>query len=318
MPSSWRKTAWSIEGGAEHGSDLLRLLAYAGTLGSEGVVTSKDCKVTTGVDIDMTLHVAKGSVVALNRYPAGDRQSYVLDLPSTDYITLGVPGGAPRSDLIVARVLDPQYEGSFPVDPNDFQYVYTEVITGVPDTTVSAASLSLGYPAVALARIDLPASATFIDEDMIVDVRELVRPRTKRHQFVFNPVVEDGIDPAADYDAPDDWPFLSAAMVLAPEWATRVTIRVDVTGAYLDDGPAHGGFNITFEDRIIQGSQYNADTIGERVALMAAGSTRVNTAERNTYVTTRTTAFRNFGTGALFVDETSTIVMEIEFFEEPE
>src|SRR5699024_11469005 len=104
----------------------------------------------------------------------------------------GSSGG--RSDLVVARVLDPQYEGQPPADPDEFDYSMVEIIEGVSSSTTSARDLNLNYPAIALARIDLPASTGTVEASHLTDLREMARPRSERHLFTYALTAED--DPA--------------------------------------------------------------------------------------------------------------------------
>src|SRR5699024_9788249 len=122
----------------------------------------------------------------------------------------GSAGG--RSDLVVARVLDPQYEGQPPADPNDFDYSMVEIIEGVSSSTTSARDLNLNYPAIALARIDLPASTGTVEASHLTDLREMARPRVQRHLFTYgikqsDPVPEDWLNwPTAAPPDGEAWP----------------------------------------------------------------------------------------------------------------
>ena len=139
-------------------------------------------------------------------------------------ITTGSSGG--RSDLVVARITDPQYEGQPPADPDDFDYAYVDIIQGVSSSTRSARDLNLSYPAIALARIDLPASTGTVQASHITDLRELAQPRSVRFLRAYALVSGDGSfeltstgENGAAWPEPQDLPSMGAWRVDVPEWA---------------------------------------------------------------------------------------------------
>lgn len=171
------KTPWAIDGGARHFADVARLLAYASTSGAEGIVDPTSLAVRAQSTPNGTVAVRPGAALILNRYAGGNQQTYVVRNPSSTNVTIpatGASGG--RTDAIVARVLDPQYEGPTPADPVNFQYGFPERISGVPSSLTDVGQLGLTYPAVLLARINIPASTGTITNGMITDLREVAIP----------------------------------------------------------------------------------------------------------------------------------------------
>src|SRR5699024_1000733 len=138
-----------------------------------------------------------------------------------------------RTDLIVARIDDPTYQGgSF--DPLTVEAARFEVIKGVPAATRTAAELGLSYPAIALARVTLPASTGTVTAAMITDLRKLAQPRKERHLFVRPLVQADGVRRLATEEADGQyWPDVTEWRVEVPEWAQRVRMVAQWGGVSL-------------------------------------------------------------------------------------
>lgn len=223
-------TPWAIGGGAEHKTEIARTLAYAATGGSEGIIGPGDLKVVASATPNGQLRVLAGGVAILSRYAGGGQQTYIARNPTEQIVAptaTGSTGG--RSDLIVARVKDPQYEGDIPANPVTHQYVYADIIPNVPATTTRAADLNLGYPAVELARVDIPASTGSYTNAHVVDLRKLVLPRRQGDTFMSQP--RGGTD-TQDlvtndwFDFPNNW----APEVTIPPWATGCELITTISG----------------------------------------------------------------------------------------
>lgn len=218
---------WAIDG-VEVPAAVARAVAYASSGGAEGVVEPEGLKVAP-LDVPSTqVRVLPGAALVRNRYAGGSLQTYaVLEQiqQSLPVVATGSAGG--RSDLVIVRVTDPEF-GSGDAGSS------FEIVQGVPGTAGAEYATTLGYPAVALARIDLPASTATITDDMITDLRKVAIPRRETVQFM--------------YDAPDDrrfrtgtteydgWPLQGSDSlglwdtVEIPEWATYYQCVVTYTG----------------------------------------------------------------------------------------
>lgn len=151
--------------------------------------------------------------------------------------------GSPRSDLIVVRVEDPNFEGSRNVmtDP----VVFSEQITNVPAGTRTLTQAGKpGYSAIPVMRVDWPAGTTVPIQDYITDVRFPV---------IRNPYFQDSIQHGAletvraTIGGFVDWPA-STVSVDVPTWATRVDIDCTVrTARFNENGPGET-FNNIFGD----------------------------------------------------------------------
>lgn len=245
----WDPTPWVVTD-ADISPEMARLVAYTASGGAEGIIEPPDLRVRALSTPGNRVRVAPGGALLRNRYSGGGQQTYALrnavQHESPIITATGSSGG--RTDLVVARVLDPNYEGSAPPDPNDFQYARTEIIEGVPSNTRSALDLNLNFPAIALARINIPSSTATITNSMITDLRHVANPRKDR-QLIVRPLYRDEefrlnrLSPNSQ-----QWPNLDLGDLRIPEWAERVRILATWAGVYLDraGGPSHGRIWVRF------------------------------------------------------------------------
>lgn len=314
-------TPWFIGGGAEHSPEVARALAYVATRGSEGIAGVTDLRVEAQPIPDNTVRVIPGGGHMLNRYPGNPGQSYTLRNSSATAVPIpptGSSGG--RTDLVIARVLDPQYEGVAPADPTTFEYARLTTITGVSSSVKSAKELNLGYPAIALARITIPANTATITSSMITDLRRVALPRRERAMVTIFPDTNLVI-PTSGYNY---WPITAAQrpLIFVPEWATRVDIHANVTGIKFDKGstvadtvagvrtgfgptaPAQNG--IMVQDAEDTGGRYNNNWIGTHLITEAMRGT-------DQYLAIQAT--RSSGTGLWTADYQTSIMIDFEFSE---
>lgn len=235
-------TPWMIGGGAVHSVEVARLLAYASTSGAEGVVEPASLAVKAQSTPNGTVSVRPGAALILNRYAGGTQQTYVLRNPSSTSVTIpatGSTGG--RTDAIIARVLDPQYEGAAPADPVTFNYARLERIGSVPGNLTNISQLGLTYPAILLAKITIPASTGTITNAMITDLREVAIPRREdvwRPRALATPDTETltATGLAGEYFPNNGGP----QTIAIPSWATRAQIRCEWLSVRYGAGNAFG------------------------------------------------------------------------------
>lgn len=158
---------WMVGGGAKHSANIGRVLAYAATSGGEGVIAPNDLRVSPSSTPDAFVHVGVGAVAIPNRYGNARSESYIARASDVSDIRVGSTGSSARSDLIIARVRDPQYGMPAPASVADGPYIFPEIVPGVPAGIISAKALGLAEPIYGLARIDIPANTTTITEGMI-------------------------------------------------------------------------------------------------------------------------------------------------------
>lgn len=322
---AWESTPWFIGGGADHAPEVARLLAHASTGGAEGIVTPGDLKVRP-LDVPGTkVRVAPGACLIANRYPGGARQTYAGLNPAQHEVAVAATGSsAGRTDLVVARVLDPQYEGDPPADPNAFDYIRTEIIEGVPANTQTARELNLGYPAIELARIALPASTGTVTAAMITDLRRLANPRSLRRLYTIygtgNRNVSGHGIPTSGYSS---WPIRpdQRPTVWVPEWATHLNIVGHYSGVYFHRGAdqedtiagIRTGFGSgTGENGIlVEGIEEEAG----RKHYVVVGDHEVSPDRRGSLQLVNVQAVRSSGRGSWWADYQTSIALDIEFTE---
>lgn len=244
MVNQWDRTPWMIGGGAKHSVNVGRLLSYAAFGNSEGIIGSKDLEVRAQATPDGTVRVFPGACAILNRGLNVVAEAYAARLPTTDDVAISATGsGASRSDLIVAVVMDPFQSGSpWPdprvdgVIPENTEFVKTLVIPNVPASTTTVTSLGLGYSAIPLARIDIPASTATITQAMITDLRRLAQ--VKREPFT---KAQHAVAPVVLNSGYKTFPVEATTTVEIPTWATHVTTLASVVNFLRQPG------NVTIE-----------------------------------------------------------------------
>ncbi len=326
---AWESSPWMIGNGVEHTVEVARLLAHAGTGGAEGIVTPGDCKVRPLNTPGTKIRVAPGAVLLKNRYPGGQQQTYVGRNTSEHEVSVTATGsGGGRSDLVVARVLDPQYAGQEPDDPNDFQYMRTEIIEDVPSSTKRFDELGLNYPGVALARIDLPASTGTVEASHITDLRAMAQPRKDRHLFVYNLTQSDGTLRLTSTEG-QAWPNVTSWRVDVPEWAQRVRVLASWGGVLLGGGEGNSYGRIWAKigassdehgvETQITAWDISADQQGDSREFWISGDDRSvpsGLRGRNVPVYLRGRVGGSVsGTSRPVLDSVSTVSMDIEFYE---
>lgn len=312
-------TPWFVGGGAQHSPEVARTFAYAATRGAEGVVGLGDLKVSAQAVPNGTLRVVPGAALVANRYAGGGQQAYVLrNATQTDVSVAPTGSDGARTDLVVARVLDPQYGGAAPADPTQFDYARIEVIQGVPAGTLTARELMLGYPAIALAKFRIPASTATITDSMITDLRKVANPRRERAMRAIYPTAALSMT-----NAYGNWPITAAQrpIVPVPVWATQLDIVVHISGAKFVKGSAadfvagirtvfgsdvSGQFGIIVQDAEDTNGRYHYSLIG---------SHKITAAMRGTDQLITLQAQRTSTTGNVTADYQTSVIVDWEFSE---
>ena len=175
---SFDPVPWFVGGGALHSAETARQLTYAVTSGAAGIAALGDLKISQLSTPGTSVRAAAGGVVIPNLYPGGSQQSYVGRAASTtDVPVMATGSGSGRVDLVIARIDDPQYGGTVPSDVTVGPYIRLDIIQNVAAGSTGLPA-GLAYPAIALARLDIPASTATILTSMITDLRTVVNSRT--------------------------------------------------------------------------------------------------------------------------------------------
>lgn len=253
---------WLIGGGAEHSPEVVRQALFDSTGGAEGISSVGALKVQAQSTPGGSVRVAPGGAILNNRYAGGAGQSYSARNASQSSVSITATGSAGgRTDAILLRVLDPQYEGQPPVDPNDFDYTRL-VAVQAPAGITDIAQLGLTYPAILLTRVTIPANTGTITNAMITDLREVANPQSKT-VIRSRATVTSGEEVLAAIREGGEW-FPNQGgeqLIFIPPWATRAIISADwimvqegIGNAYgdcwVEFGPGVGGSGNT-QDRQI-------------------------------------------------------------------
>ncbi|MFD7505375.1 hypothetical protein [Streptomyces sp. NPDC059850] len=318
---------WFTEGGAEHSSEVARLLAYAAFAGAEGIIGNSDLQVRALSTPGAAVQITTGACAILNKATGGKYQAYAARLPSADQVSIASTGASARSDLIVARIENPYSYGETwpqPADPAVGPYVFTRVISGVPKTTTRVKQVRASDSAITLARIDIPANTNSITQAMIKDLREMANPRRRRVVRALRGVW-DTPDEVGNTVYPNWEEFPNGARwdVEVPEWATSATIIATWSG--LDQRNAkdsYGHLRAVLGSLATQMTNYNCDWVGsaQRHTLIGGGTISIPSSMRGNVYDVVLEGCRaqdaSLGTGVLEADGGATIFMDIEFVED--
>lgn len=312
---------WAVSG-ARTGPDVARTLAYVATMGAEGVVGSGDFKVSAQGAPNGSVQIANGAGAALNLSAGGMQQTYILRNAGIENLTIApTTAGAARSDLIVARVEDPQYSPWQPqANVEEGPYAYYRVVSGV-DKLLTLAQLraQLGYACIILARIDLPVSTSYVTQTMITDLRRMFSPRTLPLVRMGGPTPGLAMQNAGGAMWPDYRPSIEV-----PSWATHVSIVANLVSLVQLNGNCSGVLTATLGVGASQvraaNAGYNFDEIPWSQitqSLMVGGAAPVPASMRGTTQVLGTEALRNNGSaGWLGTAAGTQVIYQVMFTEQ--
>ncbi|MFD5856034.1 hypothetical protein [Streptomyces chartreusis] len=319
---AWDSVPWFTEGGAEHSSEVARLLAYAAFGGAQGIVGSGDLAVKALSSPAAQVQVRPGACAIINRAAGSTYQAYAGRLPTSDTVNIAATGTSARSDLIVARVENPYSYGETwpnPSDPVVGPYIFTRVISGVSNTVTNVRQVRPSDSAITLARIDIPANTSSITQAMIKDLRTMVSPRRERVLYTAFP----GTLSTLSYQDNQwhNWPTAANWDIDVPSWATRVKIVVTLAGFRYTRSDVYAKMHTVFggdpgQDTVIDDDQ-GANT--RRSTLVLADNMSVPSAKRGTTQTLRLQTYMSrIETGDVSVDAGTSIIADVEFVEDPD
>ncbi len=299
--------------GATHPAEVFRMLVRDLSLGSEGITQGDDLKVTQMPTPGGGVQIADGSGIIRGR--ANTFQgSYAACNVGAATIEIAPTAGTPRSDLVILRVEDPQYEGTLnpAVDP----VTYFQVISNVSSSTTAIPDGRTGIP---LARIDIPASTATITDAMVVDVRKIANPRRERRQWTQTPSASS----TAIGGTASTYSYFSTAAgwnIPVPSWASTARIRLDIGGLRLASGAVFGDISATYGAFLIVEAVGVDDnqTATRRYAHLMGDTLAIPPLYRGTTQLLRARA-RCFpgNAGNMSVDTASTLIADVEFEEAP-
>lgn len=324
---SWDSVPWAVGGGALHSPEVARLLAYAATSGSEGVVGIGDCTVRALAVPGASVRVSPGATVIRNRGTGGAQQNYIARLATEDVVGIASTGSsAGRSDMVIARVEDPYAAGTpwqDPADPTVGPYVFTRVLSNVPASAIASPTAArkylagTGYSAIPLAGVTLPASTGTVTQAMVKSLREMANPRRQRIIFTRNLSAQE--TQTFTGDTGEVWPNVSTWTVDVPDWAARVKVVAQWGQVKVPPGNVQG--NLWARIASVDTQRVAYDTPGStqtaRSSFIAADDIVVPAAVRGTLQNVYMMARLGNGPDAsrLVLDNGSAIVLDMEFLE---
>lgn len=233
--------AWAVDGGRVPAS-VARMLAWAATNGSNGVVQATDLAVTALPVPDGAVNVAPGGALMVNRFGGrAQAQTYVTANDATIQVAIPPTSSTARTDYLILRVDDWHFDSSQqPDNPLDATYCSLQRVTSLT---------GIAYPYVPLAKITIPASTGTITPAMITDLRQVANPRTKR-VLRPNALIWSEKETLTVTTAQGEyWPNKGGAQdVFIPDWATRVKIRADWLSVLVPAGDVQGRVWVSFGD----------------------------------------------------------------------
>jgi hypothetical protein len=277
-----------------------------------------------------TVIIGPGGAVMLNRYPSDINESY-MGRAGSDTIVNVAPnaGGSTRYDLVIARVDDwnkPGGQAAPGALPTDTVAVFKpQIITGVAAGVKTAAELNLNYPAIALARIAIPAGTSAVTNAMITPLREMANPRRKRALLTRQLITGDTDDLTIAGPGGEPWPD-NTFVTEVPYWATRARVVATWYQVRVPAGNAQGTiwFKLGIGDAAVVTSQQGYwDTANtnnpHREVYGVADDLVIPAGLRGKSITCGLFGALTSGLAAAAprVDGSSSIVMDIEFLEAP-
>ncbi|MFE4575736.1 hypothetical protein [Streptomyces chartreusis] len=318
---AWDSVPWFTEGGAEHSSEVARLLAYAAFGGAQGIVGSGDLAVKALSSPAAQIQVRPGACAIINRAAGSTYQAYAGRLPTSDTVNIAATGTTARSDLIVARVENPYSYGETwpnPSDPVVGPYIFTRVISGVAKTVTNVRQIR-NDSAITLARIDIPANTSAITQGMIKDLRDMVSPRRERVLYTAFPATLSTL--AYSDNQWHNWPGTANWDIDVPSWATRAKIVMTFAGFRMTRADVYARMHTKFGSLLGQDTSIDDDQGANtrRSTVVLADNLAIPSAMRGT---TQTLSVQSYmyrtETGDVSVDAGTSIIADVEFVESPD
>lgn len=299
--------------GATHSAQQFRMLVRDLARGAEGVTQGDDLKVTQRSTPGGGVSVADGSGVVRGRANTFQGSYSACNIGTAD-VTISATGGTVRSDMVILRIEDPEYEGT--LDPASAQIAYFQVISNVSS---SATAIPDGRTGIPLARIDIPVSTSTITNAMITDLRKVANPRRETRQYTHSPATDStllGASTSYNYFSTE-----AGQNIAVPDWATTVRVRVDICNLRFSVANYFGAIRATFGASLtLQATALDDDqgTGVRKVPGVIADTLTVPSAYRGTTQLLRAQGAGSSGnTGRINVTSGTTFIYTTEFEEAP-
>ncbi|MFF4802351.1 hypothetical protein ACFY1U_28765 [Streptomyces sp. NPDC001351] len=296
--------------GGRHSARAMRLLIRDLARGRQGVAAAEDLKVRPleapgpGVRVGDGAALVHGVRPWQGAYTQSNVGDAVVDVPPT--------GPFARTDLLVLRVEDPEYEGER--NPRTEDIGYFHLVKGVDQD----ATALHGMTAIPLARITLPRNTAAVTADMITDLRRLANPRTERTLHTVHPTDQEKVP--APHGQWAHWPKEAAWEVDIPAWATKATIVITLSGLRAEAGNIYAELRTRLGEHNAEPTVFDDDgTTTRRSSVILADSLTVPPAYRGTrqHLAVQINQVDKYGDGDLTVAKGTTVTADIQFTESP-
>ncbi|MFB7649462.1 hypothetical protein ACFC0S_15600 [Streptomyces sp. NPDC056084] len=294
--------------GATHSAQSFRMMIRDLAGGSEGVTQGGDLRVSPLTVPAGGVQVGDGSAIIQGRAVPSQGHYTAYNIGS-QVVPIAPTGAAARNDLIVLRVLDPQYEGGR--DPAKDPIVFFDVIPGVPPLIQQVPA---GYSAIPLAVVYMPANTATVTAAMIKDLRQVANPRRLGRTYTASP--------AGDQDWPGNpqgqwvaWPPVARWDIPVPAWAVSLRAQMTIAGVQVMKGSVWGGS--AFKIGAVQGQSVWFETgSASRIHLISADTVAVPAAMRGTTQSLQALVSLDVNNaGVLQADVATTAIATVEFEE---
>lgn len=340
---------WAVGGGAIINEDVARMIPYFMFNKTEGVLGATDLEVKALATPGGSVRISPGGFVILGRGAGQFYEAYMGKNPQ-DHVVAVAPNNtaSSRSDLLIARIIDPYIAGSpwnIPTDRANGPYVEPYIIQGVPSTIRTFRSLGNNWSGIDLARIDIPANTSTIQQSHIVPLRNRVSASPIQVPPPTTPVPVPDVDiiinnpenefftlingPGSNQDLTTaqqniwrNWPTAAEVTVPIPSWATTMDAQYTLYNVRVDDDVwgetrIEVGNGEAYSPSVVYDSNPNA---WERIPIVAGGRIAIPTGMRGKNkrfrINSRSLDVSANHTGTLRVDRGTLIRLEVVFKEQ--
>ncbi|PSK57073.1 hypothetical protein B0E38_02604 [Streptomyces sp. 111WW2] len=303
-----------LTNGATHSAQQFRMLVRDLAANAEGITEGDDLKVTQRSTPGGGVTVGDGSGVIRGRANVFQGHYAVCNVGATD-VDIAATGGTGRSDMLIIRVEDPEYEGS--LDPQVDDINYFQIISNVSS---SATTIPDGRTGIPLARIDIPASTSTITNAMIKDLRKIANPRRQRSIITQSPTsTSAGIGSLTTLSY---FTTASGGTFAIPDWATKAIVKIDISPIRYNLGDFWGQLSAAFGPSLVTQAVNLDDNQGtgvRRIPAVVADTLTLPDSYRGTsqILRAQAAAFESGQPGRIYVDGGTTLVYDVQFEEAP-
>ncbi|WP_435970238.1 hypothetical protein [Streptomyces sp. Qhu_M48] len=295
--------------GGTHPARAMRMMIRDLARGSQGVTEANDLKTRQLSTPGSAVRVGDGSSII--RGASWGQGAYTQYNVGDTIVPIAATGASPRSDLLVHRVEDPEYEGNRDPAEQDIGYFHV-----VPNVGSTATAVPAGMTAIPLARIDIPSNTATITDAMIKDLRRIANPRRERRLYTAFP----GSPQKLTYsdNRYHTWPPAARWTIPVPDWAVTLKAITTFAGLRMDSADVYASMQqvigpIKGQDTVIDDDQGKNV---RRTTVILADSLGVSAAMRGTnQVLYVQTYMSKAETGNLTVDGATSLICDVEFNE---